>query len=193
MDQLSLKQMVIDEYTRCSQSPVYFMKKFYYIQHPQKGSILFNLYPFQEAILKQFITGDYYLINKSRQLGISTLVSAYSLWLMLFHKDKNILVLATTEATAQNLITKVRHSYDALPSWLKVKDTEHNKTKLRLKNGSQIQAKAGSENAARSEAVSLLVLDECISGENMIEIRQKGNLEENKITLEEIYLGNIYK
>lgn len=156
----SYKQMVMEEYMRCANDPVYFMKKYYYIQHPQKGSILFNLYPFQEAILRNFVTGDYYLINKSRQLGISTLISAYSLWLMLFYKDKNILVLATTESTAQNLITKVRHSYDLLPSWLKVADTEHNKTKLRLKNGSQIQAKAGSENAARSEAVSLLVLDE---------------------------------
>lgn len=156
----SYKKMVMEEYARCAADPVYFMRKFYRIQHPQKGSILFNLYPFQEAILRQFMSGDYYLINKSRQLGISTLVSAYALWLMLFYKDKNILVLATTEATAQNLITKVRHSYDALPSWLKVKDTEHNKTKLRLKNGSQIQAKAGTENAARSEAVSLLVLDE---------------------------------
>lgn len=157
---ISYKKMVMEEYARCAADPVYFMRKFYRIQHPQKGSILFNLYPFQEAILRQFMSGDYYLINKSRQLGISTLVSAYALWLMLFYKDKNILVLATTEATAQNLITKVRHSYDALPSWLKVKDTEHNKTKLRLKNGSQIQAKAGTENAARSEAVSLLVLDE---------------------------------
>lgn len=160
MSSTDYKKMVMEEYIKCSQDPVYFMRKYYFIQHPQRGRILFNLYPFQEAILRQFMSGDYYLINKSRQLGISTLVSAYALWLMLFYKDKNILVLATTHDTAQNLITKVRFSYDNLPSWLKVKDTEHNKTKLKLKNGSQIHAKAGTENAARSEAVSLLVLDE---------------------------------
>ena len=109
---MSYKEMVASEFVKCSRDPVYFMKKYYYIQHPQRGRILFNLYPFQEAILRQFQSGDYYLINKSRQLGISTLVSAYSLWLMLFHKDKNIRVLATTHDTAKNLIVKVRFSYD---------------------------------------------------------------------------------
>lgn len=164
---LTQKELIKREYIRCSQSAAYFMKKYYRIQNPMKGSILFNLYPFQEAILTKFQTGDYYVINKSRQLGISTLVSAYALWLMLFHKDKNILVLATTLSTAQNMITKVRYAYDYLPLWLKIKDAEHNKTKLRLVNGSQIHAKAGSENSARSEAVSLLVFDECAFIDNM--------------------------
>ena len=158
--QINYKDMVASEYIKCSQDPIYFMKKYYFIQHPQRGRILFNLYPFQEAVLRQFISGDYYLINKSRQLGISTLVSAYALWLMLFHKDKNILVLATTHDTAKNLITKVRFSYDCLPSWLKIKTSEHNQTKLKLINGSQVQAKSATENASRSEAVSLLVIDE---------------------------------
>lgn len=167
MSHVSYKELIKQEFIKCSQDPVYFMKKYYYIQHPTKGRILFNLYPFQEAILKQFLSGDYYLINKSRQLGISTLCSAYSLWLMLFHKDKNVLVLATTHETAKNLITKVRFSYDELPSWLKIKSTEHNKTNLRLSNGSQIQAKSATDNAARSEAVSLLIIDEAAFIENI--------------------------
>jgi len=164
---MSYKEMVASEFVKCSRDPVYFMKKYYYIQHPQRGRILFNLYPFQEAILRQFQSGDYYLINKSRQLGISTLVSAYSLWLMLFHKDKNILVLATTHDTAKNLIVKVRFSYDCLPSWLKIPTSEHNLNKLKLKNGSQIHAKAATENAARSEAVTLLVIDEAAFIDNI--------------------------
>ena len=164
---LNFKEIVGSEYVKCSQDPIYFMKKYYYIQHPQKGRILFNLYPFQEAVLRQFMSGDYYLINKSRQLGISTLVSAYTLWLMLFHKDKNILVLATTHDTAKNLITKVRFSYDCLPSWLKIKTSEHNQTKLKLINGSQVVAKAATENAARSEAVTLLVIDEAAFIDNI--------------------------
>lgn len=162
-----LKDIIIQEIRKCSQDPVYFMKKYYYIQHPQKGRILFNLYPFQEQILKQFSSGDYYIINKSRQLGISTLISAYSLWLMLFHKDKNILVLATTHDTAKNLITKVRFGYDELPSWLRIGKQEHNKTTLKLINGSQVQAKSATDNAARSEAVSLLVIDEAAFIENI--------------------------
>lgn len=165
--QLSFKELVKQEYTRCAMDPVYFAKKYYYIQHPQRGRMLFNLFPFQETLLRRFQKGEWSIINKSRQLGISTLVSCFSLWLMLFHKDKNILVLATTQDTAKNLITKVRFSYDQLPSWLRLKDTENNKLLLKLVNGSQIQAKPATDNASRSEAVTLLVIDEAAFIDNI--------------------------
>ena len=42
------------------------------------------------------------VILKSRQLGISTLSAGYSLWLMLFHEDKNVLVIATKQEVAKN-------------------------------------------------------------------------------------------
>lgn len=158
--QMTVKEMVQSEYIKCAADPSYFIKKYYYIQHPTKGRMLFNLFPFQEIVLKLFLKGDYTIINKARQLGISTLISAFGLWLMLFHTDKNILILATTQDTAKNLITKVRFSYEQLPSWLRLGFTENNKLSLKLVNGSQIQAKAATDNSARSESVSLLVLDE---------------------------------
>jgi len=156
----SLKERVKEEFMKCAQDPVYFMKKYYMIQHPQKGRILFNLYPFQEKVLKLYQKPDSLIINKSRQLGISTLVSAYSLWLMLFNRDKNILVIATKQETAKNMVTKVRFAYQNLPTWLKVIATEDNRLSLRLSNGSQVKAVSAAADAARSEAVSLLVLDE---------------------------------
>ncbi len=166
----NFKDVIKEEYIKCAQDPVYFCKKYYFIQHPKKGRMLFNLFPFQEKVLRQFEKGDYLIINKSRQLGISTLVSAFSLWLMLFHKDKNILVLATTQDTAKNLITKVRFSYDQLPSWLKIKTSENNKLLLKLVNGSQVQAKAATDHASRSESVSLLVIDEAAFIDNIDKI-----------------------
>lgn len=165
--ELSLKELIKQEYIRCASDPVYFAKKFYYIQHPIKGRMLFGLYGFQEVMMRKFTKEEDAIINKSRQLGISTLISCYSLWLMLFHKDKNILVLATSQDTAKNLITKVRFSYEQLPSWMRLKTTENNKLLLKLVNGSQIQAKSATDNAARSEAVSLLVIDEAAFIDNI--------------------------
>jgi hypothetical protein len=40
---------------------------------------------------------------------------------MLFHKDKNVLCIATKQETARNMVTKVKFMYDNLPSWLKLK------------------------------------------------------------------------
>ena len=164
-----IKKIIAQEYIKCAKDPAYFMKKYCYIQHPTRGRILFNLYPFQSKVLHLFRDNDYIITLKSRQLGISTLAAAYSLWLMLFHKDKNVLALATTQATARNLVSKTMFMYDQLPKWLRLPAVEKNKLSLRLKNGSKITAKSSNADAARSEAVSLLLIDEAAFIDNIEE------------------------
>jgi hypothetical protein len=102
MDKKKAAELIKKEYAKCAIDPVYFLKNYCYIQHPKRGRILFKLYPFQEKVLTLFHDNENIIVNKSRQLGISTLAAGYSLWLMLFHKDKTILTLATTQATARN-------------------------------------------------------------------------------------------
>ena len=167
--QQEIKKAIKQEYIRCAKDPVYFMKKYCYIQHPNKGRILFSLFPFQEKVLQIFKKDKSTITLKSRQLGISTLVAAYSLWLMIFHKDKNILALATTQATARNLVRKVQFMYENLPKWLKLPSTENNKLSLVLKNGSRIRAASSNSDASRSEAVSLLIIDEAAFIDNIEE------------------------
>ena len=164
-----IKKIIAQEYIKCAKDPAYFMKKYCYIQHPTRGRILFNLYPFQSKVLHLFRDNQYIITLKSRQLGISTLSAAYSLWLMLFHKDKNVLALATTQATARNLVSKTMFMYDQLPKWLRLTALEKNKLSLRLKNGSKITAKSSNTDAARSEAVSLLLIDEAAFVDNIEE------------------------
>ncbi len=164
-----IKNIIAQEYIKCAKDPAYFMKKYCYIQHPTRGRILFNLYPFQEKVLHLFRDNQFLITLKSRQLGISTLAAGYSLWLMIFHKDKNVLALATTQATARNLVTKVQFMYEQLPKWLRLQAVEKNKLSLRLKNGSKIQAKSSNSDAARSEAVSLLLIDEAAFIDNIEE------------------------
>jgi len=169
-EQQKLKKAIQREYLNCVQNPVHFMRKYCTIQHPQRGKMKFDLYPFQEDCLKQFHKNRYNIILKSRQLGISTLSAGYSLWMILFHADKNVLVIATGKDTAKNLVTKVRVMYDNLPSWLKTNVEETNKLSLRFANGSQIKAIASNESAGRSEALSLLILDEAAFIEKVDEI-----------------------
>ena len=155
-----LKQIIQEEYVKCAKDPVHFMRKYCKIQHPTRGKITFDLYPFQEKTLLQFKDHDYNIILKSRQLGISTLTAGYTIWGMIFNADFNALVIAIKQDTAKNLVTKIRVMHDNLPSWLKGQIVEDNKLSLRLKNGSQVKAVSSSPDAGRSEALSLLVIDE---------------------------------
>lgn len=159
---INIKEIIKQEYIKCINDPIHFMKKYCQIQHPVRGRIPFHLYPFQEKVLNLFKRNNYNIVLKSRQLGISTLVAGYSLWLMLFNKDKNVLCIATKQETAKNMVTKVKFMYENLPSWLKgnKKPLEDNKLSLKLNNGSQIKAVSAASDAGRSEAVSLLIIDE---------------------------------
>lgn len=188
------KELIKNEYLKCATDPAYFMKKYCFIQHPVKGRVIFNLYPFQEQVLRLWRDNKYSIINKSRQLGISTLAAGFSLWLMLFHKDKNILCIATKQETAKNMVTKVRFMYENLPKFLTLgeKPLENNKLNLKLKTGSQIKASSASSDAGRSEAVSLLIIDECVSGDTKIQIRNKITGEIKYIDIEDL-MKNEYK
>ena len=165
-----IKQIIREEYLKCATDPAHFMKKYCNIQHPTRGRIIFNLYPFQEKVLHLWRDNPYDIILKSRQLGISTLVAGYSLWLMLFQKDKNVLCIATKQETAKNMVTKVKFMFENLPSWLKIPAEENNKLTLRLSNGSQVKAVSAAGDAGRSEAVSLLIIDEAAFIDDIAEI-----------------------
>ena len=160
MQEKSLKDIIREEYVKCAKSASYFMKKYCMIQHPTKGKIPFHLYPYQEDSLQEFQENDRVIILKSRQLGISTLIAGYALWMILFQNDKNCLVVAIDQNTSKNLVTKVRVMYDNLPSWMKLKAVESNKLSMRLSNGSQIKAVSSTGTSGRSEALSLVIIDE---------------------------------
>ena len=165
------KQKQIKEIVKCGKDPVYFINKYLKIQHPTRGLIGFDTYPFQDECLKQFVDHRFNVILKSRQLGISTLSAAYAVWLAAFYKDKNVLVIATKLAVAQNFIKKVKISIRSMPKWLLLPEiTANNKQTIEFSNGSQIKAVPTSDDAGRSEALSLLIVDEAAFIRNFDEL-----------------------
>ena len=168
--QLDKKQRV-KEILKCGKDPAYFLKTYARISHPMHGLILFNTYPFQDKLLSDFNDHRFNVILKARQLGISTVTAGYIAWMMLFHRDKAVLVMATKFATATNLVKKVKKIMKNLPEWILIaKIKTDNSTSFELSNGSSIKAASTSGDAGRSEALSLLVLDEAEHIEGLEEL-----------------------
>lgn len=165
-----VKQIIKNEYIKCAQEPMYFFKKYVYIQG-EMGKQRFMLYPFQEKVLDKMLEdGHDDIILKSRQLGISTLVAALCLHRIIFRSDWRAVVVATKQATAKNLVMKIQYAYDNLPSWLKLPSKEYNVLTLRLSNNSSVQAVSAASDAARSLTANLLIIDEAaFVNDNMIE------------------------
>lgn len=156
-----IQDAIKQEYAKCFSDYAYAIKKYFYVEHPKRGKILFGLFPFQETTLLDLIKHRFVIIGKSRQMGISTLMAAYALLNMIFKKNYKILVIATTQDVAANLVRKVRIMYDNLPTFLKAKHlVSDNKLSMELPNGSSIKAVSSSASSGRSEALSLLIIDE---------------------------------
>lgn len=150
----------IKEILKCGKDPVYFMRNYAKIQHPVRGLIPFETYPFQDDCVRSFEKNRFNIVLKSRQLGLSTVTAAYAVWYAIFKKDKNILVIATKLPTAMNFIKKVKTILDGLPKWLVLTKYEPTKQSIPFANGSCITAIPTSPDAGRSEALSLLIVDE---------------------------------
>lgn len=165
------KKEAIEEIIKCGKDPVYFINNYARISHPLKGLIPFSLYDFQEQLLVDYKDHRFNIILKARQLGISTVTAAYIVWLMMFHRDKNILVIATKFGTASNLVKKVKAMIKNLPEFVRIsKISVDNRTSFELSNGSQIKASSTSADAGRSEALSLLVIDEAAHVDGLSEL-----------------------
>ena len=165
------KSEIKKEIIKCGKDPVYFINTYAKITHPLRGLVPFKTYPFQTKLLSDFNDYRFSIILKARQLGISTISAAYITWLMLFHREKNVLVMATQFKTAVNLIRKVKSIFKYLPDWIKIASPiTDNRSSIELSNGSQLKASSTSGDAGRSEALSLLVIDEAAHIENMEEL-----------------------
>lgn len=154
------KKERIQEILKCGNDPIYFINNYIKIQHPTKGRIPFKTYNFQDNVVKDIVDHRFNIVLKSRQLGLSTIAAAYSVWYAIFHKDKNILVIATKLSTAINFVKKVKVAVAGVPPWLMLPSFEASKTAVNFSNGSQIVAVPTSDDAGRSEALSLLIIDE---------------------------------
>lgn len=181
------KEDQVREIIRCGKDPIYFTKNYVKIQHPVRGAIPFETYKFQDDCLNQFQKNRYNIVLKSRQLGLSTICADYAVWDAIFHRDRNILVIATKLDTAINFIKKVKFMLLSLPKWLLLPKFEDNKRSIRFTNGSTITAIPTSPDAGRSEALSTLIVDECVTGDSMIDIKDKVTGNEMRISLCDFY------
>lgn len=153
-------------YLKASTNLVYFIQMMLSIPHPMRGMIPFVLYPYQVACLLRFIQDRFIVILKPRQMGMSTLVCAYVLWMALFRPHQNILIISIKQTVAMAMLRKIKAMYYSLPDFMKLLpesgsyDMIGTNLRISFSNGSQITVSAATEDAGRSEALTCLIMDE---------------------------------
>ena len=150
----------VEEYLKCANDPVYFIRQYIKIVSLDEGVIPFSMYDFQEEMVKKFHDDRFNIAKLPRQSGKSTIVTAYLLWYVLFVDNVNVAILANKAATAREMLGRLQLSYENLPKWLQQGIVGWNKGSLELENGSKILAASTSASAVRGMSFNIIFLDE---------------------------------
>jgi hypothetical protein len=153
----------IDNLLACqdkTNGPHYFLSNFFYIQHPVRGKLKYNAYPYQKRLVDSYHNHRFNINLLPRQTGKTTTAAGYLLWFAMFIPDSTILVAAHKYTGAQEIMQRIRYSYELCPDHIRCGVTSYNKQSIEFDNGSRIVAQTTTETTGRGMSISLLYADE---------------------------------
>lgn len=145
---------------------IFYFSHFIWVINPVLGRVRFDLYPYQKSVLYNFLKERFNIILKFRQAGITELISMYCLWLAMYHSNKKINIISIKDTIAKKVLKKIKFMYKNLPWYLQTpiingRTGEYGSAStMEFSNGSIIESIPTSDQAGRSESLSLLVIDE---------------------------------
>jgi hypothetical protein len=158
--QIQFTEEQIIEFLKCKEDPVYFAKNYIKIVSLDHGLVPFEMYPFQEKLVKNFHENRFNICKMPRQTGKSTTCVSYLLHYAVFNDNVNIAILANKASTARDLLGRLQLAYENLPKWMQQGIISWNKGSLELENGSKISSNSTSSSAVRGGSYNVIFLDE---------------------------------
>ena len=112
------KEDLLTEFKRCKDDPVYFISEYIKVTHPVRGLVPFKLYPFQHRIVENLEENRFNILRKFRQAGCTTIAASYALWIIIFQKHKQVVILSKGDVEATEVLDRIKLMYDELPKFL---------------------------------------------------------------------------
>ena len=158
--ELSYTEEQVAEIIKCTEDPVHFIKTYVKIVNVDRGLVPFEMWPFQEDMVRSFHNNRFSIAKMPRQVGKTTSAVGYMLWCVLFNPDYTIGILANKGSLAREILDRLTKAYEYLPIWLQQGIVVWNKGNIELENGSKIFAYATSADGVRGGSYNLIFLDE---------------------------------
>lgn len=167
----------ISELLKIARSFIYFVLNYCYIRSKDEesgsaeGEMPFRMWPDQERSCKVFLTKTYIAILKARQLGLTWLSAAYSLWRCILSRHFLAVVISANEEWASEFIERVRFMHQRLPNWLQRPLSKDGSQNMQFvfewdEDGkkplvySEIKSLTTTPSGAQSKTPNLLIMDE---------------------------------
>ena len=133
--QIEWSKSQVKEFIKCKNDPIYFAKNYVKIVSLDKGLVNFDMYDFQEKLIRNFHEKRFNICKMPRQTGKSTTCVAYLLHYIVFNDSVNVGILANKAATARELLGRLQTAYENIPKWMQQGILSWNKGSMELENG----------------------------------------------------------
>ena len=156
-----LDQETHDKLDRCRADPVHFISQYVKTYDATaKDWIRLDLWPAQQEIVVSLESAMLSIMLKARQLGCTTVVLAYVLWVMLFRPIATVLLFSRRDDEAVDLLDfRLKGMHRRLPPWMRSDPfNEDNDHEWQLANGSR--ALAFGRVGGDSYTATIAVIDE---------------------------------
>lgn len=159
----NMTQQELLEFSLCADPDTgcdYFLRNFFYIQHPTKGRVKFVPFDYQEELLTNYHENRFSINMLGRQMGKTTVAAGYLLWYAMFIPDSTILVASNKYTGAQEIMQRIRFAYENVPDHIRAGVVDYNKGNIGFDNASRIVSATTTETTGRGMSISLLYCDE---------------------------------
>jgi hypothetical protein len=176
-------------------NPRLWIESFLQIANKEGKIVPFRLNELQSDFIKNI--DKYNIILKSRQLGFSVLMTAYSLWIATTQPHSTCLLMSYSIDSATGIFEKLKQMYWTIPKPLRPALINNNKKELKFVNGSRIiVATCGNKDVARGLTLKFAHLSEVAFMKDTIEKQllaiEQALVPDGKIVLESTANGMNY-
>ena len=142
-------------------SPLLFLEKYAQFELPGVGKLSCkDLYYFQREILKDFVNWKKIVLTKTRQAGLSTLMSLIFFWKAVLFPNEWLVVISKDGKSAQDFLDKIKTNMENIPEWFGLKTLKNNVKGVAFSNKSKIDTFSRSKSAGRGTSPTMVILDE---------------------------------
>ncbi len=148
-----------NELKRCAKDVVYFANNYCKVM-TDDGYMQIKLRDYQEMILETYQNNLYNILLSCRQSGKTVTSAIFLCWFMIFHYEKNTLLMANKGATTKEIVDKVKNILEGLPFFLKPGIIKKDVTAMTFDNKCRLISQNTTKSSAIGFTIHLLFLDE---------------------------------
>lgn len=142
-----------------------FCDEYVFIQDKEsRRAIRFKRYPCQKDFSDRLVRGEWIVVLKPRQLGITWECAVYSAWCLVTKPMFQTCVIAQNRDYARDFLRRVRFVYQRLPDWMQIPIVSDSRYEMAFGHApgeeSEVRVVAGCDSAGRSLTADLVVFDE---------------------------------